>query len=351
MTATINANANALNSGTYSSTITFTDESTGYVQSRVVMLDVTAALQLPSPPQITGTLTATASNGVEFSYQIEATNNPTSYGASGLPSGLTVSWSTGVISGATAATGTSDVTLMASNLGGTGSGTLVLTVLPPPPVVTSATATAISGVAFGYQIEATNSPGTYIANGLPAGLNVDASTGLVSGTTTVTGTDTVTLVASNAGGSGTGTLTLIVETPYQAWQSAVFTAGQLSNPAISGDTADPAGDGITNLMKYALGLNPFVDGVSGLPFETLVTTGSGEYLELTYTQVLSDSDITYTVQVSTDVQNWYSGAGYTGFVGSTLNAGGTTESVTVESVTPIAPGNPNQFLRLQVTGQ
>jgi hypothetical protein len=96
---------------------------------------------------------------------------------------------TGLISGTTTATGTSNVTISAINVGGTGSATLALTVLPPAPVITSTlTATATNGAAFSYQITATNSPTSYGASGLPSGLSVNTSSGLISGTTTATGT-------------------------------------------------------------------------------------------------------------------------------------------------------------------
>ena len=38
--------------------------------------------------------------GKPFSYRIKATNHPTSFGAAGLPAGLSVNPSTGIISGA-----------------------------------------------------------------------------------------------------------------------------------------------------------------------------------------------------------------------------------------------------------
>jgi subtilase family serine protease len=139
-----------------------------------------------------------------------------------------------------------------------------------------------------------------------------------------------------------------VETPYQAWQDAMFTSAELANPAISGDEADPAGDGISNLMKYALNLNPWVDGVSGLPVGGVLVTGSGTYLTLTYTQVLSATDISYIPQVSADLQTWNSGAGSIITTGTTADPGGATETVTVQSANPVSGGA--QFMRLQVTG-
>src|SRR5262249_53321569 len=62
-----------------------------------------------------------------------ATNSPTSFGATGLPAGLTISTTTGLISGTPSAAGTSSVSLSATNAGGTGTLTLSLTVNPAPP--------------------------------------------------------------------------------------------------------------------------------------------------------------------------------------------------------------------------
>src|SRR5207249_938074 len=82
------------------------------------------------------------------------------------------------------------VTISATNSGGTGSATLTLTINPPPPPVVQPplSATGQVGVAFSYTITATNNPTSYNATGLPAGLSVNTSTGVISGTP-ATGTD------------------------------------------------------------------------------------------------------------------------------------------------------------------
>jgi hypothetical protein len=84
----------------------------------------------PTSPAITSATSASGTVGSAFSYQITATNSPTSYGASGLPAGLSVNTVTGLISGAPTTAGTSSVTLSATNSGGIGNATLTLTVSP-----------------------------------------------------------------------------------------------------------------------------------------------------------------------------------------------------------------------------
>src|SRR5437868_12274974 len=176
---------------------------------------VAAGTALAGPkPVITSPTTATGQVGVAFSYQIIASNGPIiSYNATGLPAGLSVNTSTGLISGTPTTAGTYSVTISATNSSGTGSATLTLTIKPPPPVITSAlTATGQAGVAFSYQIQATNSPTSFNVTGLlPAGLSVNTSTGLISGTPTTAGTTNVTITASNGASScNSATATLVI---------------------------------------------------------------------------------------------------------------------------------------------
>jgi endonuclease/exonuclease/phosphatase family metal-dependent hydrolase len=85
----------------------------------------------PAVPSIYSATTASGVAGQSFTYQIAATNTPTSFDASGLPGGLSVNTASGLISGTPAAAGNSTITLTATNATGTGNATLALTVAAP----------------------------------------------------------------------------------------------------------------------------------------------------------------------------------------------------------------------------
>ncbi len=79
-----------------------------------------------------------------------------------------------------------------------------------PAITSSTTVTAGLDAAFSYQITATNSPTSFNATGLPAGLSVDPATGVISGTATAAGGSQVVISASNAIGITTADLTITV---------------------------------------------------------------------------------------------------------------------------------------------
>lgn len=87
---------------------------------------------------------------------------------------------------------------------------------PPPagaPVVTAGTAPAVVGVDFSYQVVASNAPTAYAATGLPGGLSIDPTKGVITGRATGEGSYPATVTATNKAGSGTAVVTIVVSKP------------------------------------------------------------------------------------------------------------------------------------------
>jgi alpha-tubulin suppressor-like RCC1 family protein len=153
-----------------------------------------------------------------FHHRIIVKNGADTYGAAGLPPGLALDPSTGLITGQPAQAGKYSVVLSATNSVGSCAWTVTLYVNVPgvPAIAYSALVQVGLGSAFSFAVVADNTPEWYGASGLPTGLVIDAQTGVISGVLVELGDFVVSLVASNRSGLGTGSLSLRVS-PLVAW--------------------------------------------------------------------------------------------------------------------------------------
>jgi fibronectin type 3 domain-containing protein len=149
------------------------------------------------------------------------------------------------------------------------------------------------------------------------------------------------VVSTEAQGQQSANSAQVSATPnvtYAAWQSLYFTSQQVV-AGLADPNADANGDGIKNIVAYAFNVSPFANIAGALPVAQVVNG----YLTLTFTARTDSTDVTYTVQVSSDLINWYSGANYTTQTSSTpIDAD--TATVTVSDNVPASPGP--RFMRV-----
>jgi hypothetical protein len=138
-----------------------------------------------------------------------------------------------------------------------------------------------------------------------------------------------------------GAVATTVTNNFSTWQAQNFNSSQRADPTISGPTADPYGSGVPNLLAYALQLNPATAQLTNVP----TPKPSSGHFSLTYFVPTSIRDVTYTVQVSTDLVHWNSGTGYTQVITNVATPSGTT--ITVQDTLPTT--TPRRFMRLNVT--
>jgi hypothetical protein len=146
-------------------------------------------------------------------------------------------------------------------------------------------------------------------------------------------------------------------TPADSWRQDHFNT--TSNTGAAADDADPNGNGIANLMEYALNGDP--TGSTSTTGILPTTSASGtHHLQLAFTRHLDRNDITLTVQgCDTPTGTWVdlaqsvNGAAFTVLAsGTSVNETGTgnTRAVTVgDPCLMTDPAHPQRFLRLKVT--
>ena len=92
-----------------------------------------------------------------------------------------------------------------------------------------------------------------------------------------------------------------------------------------------------------------MEGQGGGATGTTTATGGNSYLTLTYTRNLAANDVTYAMEVSSDLATWGSGGGKTVVVSTTNSADGKTQTVVERDATVLGSGGAKRFARLKVS--
>ena len=128
--------------------------------------------------------------------------------------------------------------------------------------------------------------------------------------------------------------------PLDLWKQKRFSATAASDPLVSGDQADPDRDGISNLVEYALMLDPQKSDVGGLP-DPGVRKGR---VHLTYRRPASAVDVVYHVQWTDDMKTWHDEAVDQQII---VSVG---DLQVIQASAPAPADRPGRFMRLRITG-
>jgi sugar lactone lactonase YvrE len=259
--------------------------------------------------------------------------------SSGLPINYTVESGPAILTGNSfAITGTGDVTIRASQPGN-------IDYLPATPIEHSFTVNkaqaiiTISNLSHTHDGAAKSASVTTNPPNLRVDLryNGDQTAPYEIGNHEVTAT----IVDENYEGSASANLEIsALRTPLENWRLTHFTTHE--NLGEAADHSDPDGDQISNLMEFALALNP--TDPSLLPVNLQIESGT---MNFTYTRLKNAlTELDFIVEHSTNLtQNDWSSSGI-GLESTPFADDGTRQSVTV--AVPIAASDSRRFVRLKV---
>jgi hypothetical protein len=259
-----------------------------------------------TPRPITSSSFVQINLGDNFSYQIAADNSPTSFEATGLPAGVQLNATTGVLNGNPESSGTYTIKLVARSAQSEAAGNLTLSVQPPRITSSLSNSATNIGGNFSYQIMASNNPTSFSASGLPAGLHLDPATGLITGIAELSGQFLVTITAQGATGIATATLVITIQipdsvTPPLKQISMSVTGSVLADPIrprvyiqTSGGIAvvDTGSLSVTNTLPVAIFDGDMCISADGNTlWVTSRSTQSLKRIDLTSLSVLSDINV------------------------------------------------------------
>ena len=252
----------------------------------------------PAPPKITTTTLPAGTLGQPYSQTVQATGGTGariwSISAGSLPPGLNLDGPTGVISGTPTVPGPSSFTVRVQDAAGQ-SDTQPLSILinlsNPPAITTTTLPGGTVGQPYSQTLEATGGIGiltwTISSGSLPAMLNLDPLTGIVSGTPTTAGTANFTVKVTDT----------LSQSDTRSFSIAVSAALAITGPAALPDAE--VGKNYNKTLQRSGGVAPFTWSVTPpLPDGLSLDAATGQISGIPAVGTDGDYTLTFTVQDS-----------------------------------------------------
>lgn len=230
-----------------------------------------------------------------------------------------------------------------------------------PPILTYSALTAVytkgTAITPGTPTNSGGAANSYsVAPALPAGLSLNLTTGVISGTpTAVAAQATYTVTASNAGGNGSASLNITVNDIAPSGLSysmstAVYAAGVAISPDLpswSSAGGTPTGFTVTaGTLPQGLALDPVTGILSGTP--TAQTPQANYTITASNTGGNTSATLTITVipqapYITSQPASQYVGSGISTYFAVGANGGGTLSFQWYKNSAPISGSNSNVY--------
>ncbi|MFI5936733.1 putative Ig domain-containing protein [Actinoplanes sp. NPDC051494] len=304
---------------------TCTDKTCRFITSTLISNSNDPVFDIKTaPPTIVAPLPLTSYTGTPVNLQVLSTGGklPLTWTATNLPPGVTFSADGGKFTGTPTTAGTYKVTIKVAGrdkLSDTKSFTWTIVQPPPPVLTTPGDQTSRTGTLLSLQpaITGGTAPMVWTATNLPAGLVIDAATGLITGTPTTVRTATTTITVTDVyARKSTVSFSWRVLSPVQLYN---VPAQSMTN-----------GTNIGTFTPYAYGgVTPYTWKATGLPDGATMDAATGKV-----TGVITHGTRYITTVTVTDA----AGGAATMTVVCTVNPSGTTDL----RVTSPSPSTPDQ---------
>ncbi|GIM97154.1 hypothetical protein Ato02nite_089470 [Paractinoplanes toevensis] len=263
-TGVITGTPTSAGSGTV--TVTVTD-------AKAISGTMSFSTNIAMPVAVTSPGTQVGTTGDAASLALSASGGVTPYtwSASGLPAGLTISTTTGAITGTPTTAGSSTVTVTAVDAGARAASMIFTWTISTNLTVTDPgqqQGTAGRAATLALTGAGGTAPYRWSATALPPGLAVDASTGAVSGTPAQAGSSTVTVTVTDAANrKATMSFVWLVAIPVSLTNPGIQYA--TTGVALSKTLAVSGGNGTytwtAGNLPAGLTINPSTGEISGIP--------------------------------------------------------------------------------------